>query len=372
MSLRLLVVGDPYMPAAAYATALAGPSGRIEVSTLQIDAVWCPPPRTESERRLREYVGDPAQVAQAVAGHDALIVHGAPVTAEVLDAAPLRVVGCARGGPVNVDVAAATDRGIPVVNTPGKNAEAVAELTIAFALLLIRAVPRAARHLAEGGGFAESVFEGGEFFGREAPSLTMGLVGLGHVGREVAWRARALGFTVLGYDPQPPAVPPGVDQVGLEDLLARSDVVSLHARLTPQNQHMFSQDAFTRMRPGSCFINTAREGLVDEAALGRALESGRLGGAALDVLERTPDGGRHALLSLPNVFVTPHIGGATAETLDRGARRAVTAVTDVLAGRVPADVVNPQVLSAHQGAARGAPRGAPRGVPCGVPREAAR
>jgi D-3-phosphoglycerate dehydrogenase len=247
-------------------------------------------------------------------------------------------------------VAAATERGIPVVNTPGKNAEAVAELTIAFALLLIRAVPRASRYLTRGGGFAESVFEGREFFGREAPSLTMGLVGLGHVGREVAWRAQALGFVVIGHDPQPPAVPPGVELVSLDTLLNRSDVVSLHARLTPQNRHMFGWDAFTRMRPGSYFINTAREALVDEAALGRALETGLLGGAALDVLERTPDGGRHRLLSLPNVLVTPHIGGATAETLARGAARAVTAVADVLAGRVPSDVVNPQVLPARGGA----------------------
>jgi D-3-phosphoglycerate dehydrogenase len=244
-------------------------------------------------------------------------------------------------------VAAATERGIPVVNTPGKNAEAVAELTIAFALLLIRAVPRASRLAQQGGGFAESVFEGREFFGREAPSLTMGLVGLGHVGREVARRARALGFVVIGHDPQPQAVLPGVELVSLDTLLHRSDVVSLHARLTPQNRHMFGWDAFTRMRPGSCFINTAREALVDEAALARALETGLLAGAALDVLERTP-GGRHPLLRLPNVFVTPHIGGATAETLARGARRAVAAVADVLAGRTPSDVVNPQVLRTAQ------------------------
>jgi D-3-phosphoglycerate dehydrogenase len=349
--LRVLVVGDPYMPVAAYDDALAtlgraSLDGRVELSAMQIRDAGYVPPRTESERRLREYVGDPAEIARAVAGHDALIVHGAPVTAQVLDAAPLRLVCCARGGPVNVDVAAATDRGIPVVNTPGKNAEAVAELTIAFALLLIRAVPRASRHLIEGGGFAESVFEGREFFGREAPSLTMGLVGLGHVGREVAWRARALGFTVVGYDPEPPDALGGVDLVSLDGLLERSDVVSLHARLTPQNRHMFSWDAFARMRPGSCFINTARESLVDEEALGRALEEGILGGAALDVLERTPPGDRHRLLGLPNVFVTPHIGGATSETLARGARRAVAAVADLLAGRMPSDVVNPQVLRA--------------------------
>jgi D-3-phosphoglycerate dehydrogenase / 2-oxoglutarate reductase len=354
VNLRVLVVGDPYMPASVYAEALASLDGRVELSTMQIGDVRYAPPRTESERRLREYVGDPAEIARAVAGHDALIVHGAPVTSEVLDAAPLRLVCCARGGPVNVDVAAATERGIPVVNTPGKNAEAVAELTIAFALLLIRAVPRASRLAQQGGGFGESVFEGREFFGREAPSLTMGLVGLGHVGREVAWRARALGFTVVGHDPQPPAALGGVGLVSLDTLLERSDVVSLHARLTPQNRHMFSWDAFARMRRGAYFINTARESLVDEAALGRALEEGIVAGAALDVLERTPPGRRHRLLDLPNVLVTPHIGGATAETLARGARRAVAAVADLLAGRTPADVVNPQVLRAQDGEQRGA------------------
>jgi D-3-phosphoglycerate dehydrogenase / 2-oxoglutarate reductase len=338
---KVLVVGDPYMPVSAYAGALAGLDGQVGLSTMQIDEVSCAPPATASERGLREYVGDPAAVARAVAGHDVLVVHGAPVSAEVLDAAPLRLVCCARGGPVNVDVAAATSRGIPVVNTPGKNAEAVAELTIAFALLLIRGVPRASRHLLEGGGFAESVFEGREFFGAEAPSLTMGLVGLGHVGLEVARRAKALGFTVLGYDPVPPA-DPGVELVTMDTLLARSDVISVHARLTAANGRMFAREEFGRMRPGAYFINTAREGLVDETALRQALEQGRLGGAALDVLERTP--GRHPLLGLPNVFVTPHIGGATAETLARGAGRAVAAVADLLAGRVPANVVNPQVL----------------------------
>jgi len=341
---RVLVVGDPYMPVSAYAGALAELDGLAELSTMQIDEVTCAPPATESERGLREYVGDPAEVARAVAGHDVLVVHGAAVSAEVLGAAPLRLVCCARGGPVNVDVAAATGLGIPVVNTPGKNAEAVAELTIAFALLLVRAVPRASRHLLEGGGFAESVFEGREFFGREAPSLTMGLVGLGHVGREVARRARALGFAVLGYDPEPTAGA-DVELVSLDTLLARSDVVSLHARLTPENRQMFSRDRFAQMRPGAYFINTARESLVDEPALRQALEQGTLGGAALDVLERTS--GRHPLLDLPNVFVTPHIGGATEETLTRGAQRAVAAVTELLAGRMPANVVNPQVLQAR-------------------------
>ena len=348
--LRVLVIGDPYMPVSAYAESLAGLDGAVTVTSMQIEGIGSSPPRTESEQRLREYVGDPAEVARAAAAQDVLIVHGAPVSSEVLDAGPLRLVCCARGGPVNVDVPAATDRGIPVVNTPGKNAEAVAELTIAFALLLPRAVPRASRYLLDRGALAESVFEGGEFFGREAASLTLGLVGLGRVGRAVAARARALGFTLLGYDPLPPgAVPDGVALVPLEALLEGSDIVSLHARATPENRHMFGRAQFARMRPGAYFINTARESLVDEGALQAALERGNLGGAALDVLERPLAGSRHPLLAAPNILATPHIGGATAETLARGAQRAVAAVASLLAGRVPDNVVNPQVL--HAGSA---------------------
>jgi D-3-phosphoglycerate dehydrogenase len=347
MPVRVLVIGDPYMPASVYAPFLAGLGDRITVDSMQITGIASTPPRTESEHRLREYVGDPANVAHAAAGHEVLIVHGAPVSAEVLDAAPVRLVCCARGGPVNVDVAAATDRGIPVVNTPGKNAAAVAELTIAFALLLIRAVPQASRSLAERGRLGESVFGGGEFFGHEAASITLGLVGLGRVGREVAVRARALGFALLAHDPLlPDAAADGVDLVPLEALLERSDIVSLHARATPDNRHMISHAEFARMRPGACFINTARESLVDEPALQAALDQGRLAGAGLDVLERPPAGTRHPLLAVPNVLVTPHIGGATAETLARGAQRAVAAVASLLAGQVPNDVMNPQVLNA--------------------------
>lgn len=346
---RVLVIGDPYLPLSAYAEPLARLGDEVAVTSMQIEGVAFAPPQTESEQRLREYVGDPADIVRAVAGHDVLIVHGAPVSSEVLDAARLRLVCCARGGPVNVDVAAATDRGIPVVNTPGKNAEAVAELTIAFALLLIRMVPRASSDLLQRGAFAESVFEGSEYFGQEAASVTLGLVGLGRVGREVAARARALGFTVLAYDPLVTEDADGVGLVPLDTLLARSDVVSLHARATPENRHMFSRAEFARMRPGTCFINTARESLVDEDALTAALADGTLSGAALDVLERPAQGTRHPLLGRPNVVVTPHIGGATAETLGRGARRAVAAVASLLAGRVPADVVNPQVL--HAGSA---------------------
>lgn len=348
---RVLVVGDAYMPASVFTRALAGLGAAVTVTELQIGSTGAAPPRTGSERALREYVGDPADLVAVVAGHEVLVVHGAPVTAEILDAAPLRLVCCARGGPVNVDVAAATARGIPVTNAPGRNAEAVAELTIAFALMLIRGVPASARYLVNGGRHADSVYEGREFIGGEAASMTLGLVGMGNVGIQVAVRARALGFTMLGYDPAPPGtIPAGVAMVGFDELLSRSDIISVHARATPDNRHLFGDAAFARMPPGSFFINTARESLVDEDALARALASSALAGAALDVAERRPAGDRHPLLDLPNVIITPHIGGATHETLRRGAEMAAAAVGQLASGEMPDHLLNPEIL-ARKGAA---------------------
>lgn len=340
---RVLAVGDPFMPSGAFAHGLAVLGDAVTITELQIEDGAAAPPRTASDRRIREYAGDPADVAAAVSGHEVLVVHGAPVTAEVLDAAPLRLVCCARGGPVNVDVAAATERSIPVTNSPGKNARAVAELTLAFAFMLIRGVPASSRYLLGGGRHAESPFEGGQFIGGEAASMTLGLVGLGHVGREVAVRAQALGFTVLAHDPAPPPiVPAGATMVSFGDLLARSDIVSVHARASADNRHLFGAAAFARMPRGSYFINTARESLVDEDALHAALTGGVLAGAALDVAERAAAGGRHPLLDLPNVVITPHIGGATTETLRRGADMVAAAVKRLLAGEEPAYLLNPE------------------------------
>ena len=167
-----------------------------------------------------------------MAGVEVLVVHGAPVTDEVLDAsAELRLVCCARGGPVNVDVEAVTARGLPLVNTPGKNAEAVADLTLAFLVMLARGLPEAQRFLDEGNRLKDN-WEGAKFMGSDLRRHMLGLVGYGQVGRRVAQRALPFGMTVLVYDPfvEPPTA---VEQVDiLDELLARADFVSLHARAT--------------------------------------------------------------------------------------------------------------------------------------------
>jgi D-3-phosphoglycerate dehydrogenase / 2-oxoglutarate reductase len=162
----------------------------------------------------------------------------------------------------------------------------------------------------------------------------------------VAARGRALGFTMLGYDPLPPASnPPGVTLVSLDELLSQSGLISLHARATADNRHLFGAAEFARMPRGAFFINTARESLVDEDALAKALARRHLAGAALDVVERPPAGDRHPLLEAPNVIITPHIGGATRETLRRGAEMAASAVARLVSGEVPDHLVNPEVLA---------------------------
>jgi D-3-phosphoglycerate dehydrogenase / 2-oxoglutarate reductase len=343
---RILVVGDSYIPADVFESGLLHLRPRHELDVLQIDQSRPFQPSTEAEVRLREFAGSPDQISAALDGHDVLVVHGAPVTESVLAGSALRLVCCARGGPVNVDTAAATRRGIPVVTTPGKNAESVADQTIAFMIMLARRFPLAQRFLLEGNQAGLSAFEGAQFFGHDLVGHTLGLVGFGNVGSRVATRARAFGMTVLVYDPF--VASPAGDGAGwvtsLEELLGRSDFVSVHARATADNRRMFAAAAFAAMRPGAFFINTARESLVDEAALEQALMSGHLAGAALDVVDPQPGPGVHPLLRHPNVVITPHIGGATHETVLRGIHMIAAEIERFSEGAPLQNVADPAAL----------------------------
>jgi autoinducer 2 (AI-2) kinase len=280
-------------------------------------------------------------------GADVLIVEADLVGAEVLEACALRLVGCCRGEPVNVDLAAATRLGVPVFHTPGRNADAVADLALAFMLAWCRHLHEIDAYYR---GEARTIENAGDFLalynrftGRELGGLTIGLVGLGAVGREVAARARAFKARVLAHDPYVTDWPSGVEPSGLDELLAAADVVSLHAPVTPETQGLLSRARLAAMKRGALLVNTARAALTDEDALYDALRSGHLGGAALDVLAVEPLQPGNRFLALPNVIVTPHVGGATVDVIRHQSDRIVDSIERHLRGERPRWVANPDV-----------------------------
>ena len=285
-------------------------------------------------------------LAGELAEAEGLIVRSATrVTRELLEQARrLRVIGRAGVGVDNLDVEAATRRGILVMNTPGGNAVSVAEHALALMLALARSVPQSNAAL-HAGRWEKSGTKGIELRGK-----TLGLVGLGRVGTEVARRARALEMKVLAHDPyvSPDAVHEAeAELVPLEELLARSDFVSLHAALSPTTERLINAETLGRMKPGTRLINTARGELVDEEALAEALRSGRLAGAALDVFAEEPPRGS-PLLELPNVIATPHVAGSTAEAQEEVGTLIAQQVRDYLERGVLRNAVNLPALSEEQ------------------------
>jgi D-3-phosphoglycerate dehydrogenase / 2-oxoglutarate reductase len=344
--MKILAVGDSYMPARYFGRAFASLEGAHEIEYLEIDRSLAFAPSSPSELKLREYEGSPAELAGRMDGTHVLVVHGAPVTETVLDASDaLVLVCCARGGPVNVDVDAATARGLPLVNTPGKNAEAVADLTLAFLVMLARGLPKAQRFLEEGNRLRDN-WEGARFIGSDLRRHVLGLIGYGQIGRRVALRAAGFGMAIIAYDPFVEVDLPAAPVKTLDELLARADFVSLHARATTENENVIDAAAIAAMKPGAFLINTARETLVDEDALEDALRSGHLAGAALDVVRTSQERGRHRLLSHENVVLTPHLGGATHETLLQGAEMIATEVERFAAGMPLVNVVNGAAVAA--------------------------
>ena len=345
---KILAIGDSYMPPRYFQEAFAGLEVEHETEYFQVDAERSFTPTSPSELKLKEFQGAPSELVEHMASVEVLVVQGAPVTDAVLAASDvLRLVGCARGGPVNVDVDAVSARGLPLVNTPGKNAEAVADQTLAFLVMLARGFPKAQRFLVEGNQLKDN-WEGARFMGSDLRRHTLGLVGYGNVGHRVALRALSFGMRVIAFDPYLDVdAHDDVELVEtLDELLAQADFVSLHARATAENEALFDAQTFAKMRRGALFVNTARETLVDEDALDAALESGHIGGAALDVVRTTKEGGRHRLLRHENVVMTPHIGGATHETLLQGAEMIAAEIARCSAGEPLVNVVNRTAVAA--------------------------
>ncbi|NXI49297.1 SERA dehydrogenase, partial [Chloroceryle aenea] len=274
---------------------------------------------------------------------DGLIVRSATkVTADVLEAAErLKVVGRAGTGVDNVDVEAATRKGVLVMNTPTGNSLSAAELTCGMILCLARQIPQAAASMKEG------KWDRKKYMGMELNGKTLGVLGLGRIGREVATRMQAFGMKTIGYDP---IITPeisatfGVEQLPLEQIWPRCAFTTVHTPLLPSTPGLLNDSTFAKCRRGVQVVNCARGGIVDEGALLRALRSGQCGGAALDVFTQEPPKDRD-LVNHPNVICCPHLGASTREAQSRCGREIAMQIVDMATGKGLAGVVNGQALS---------------------------
>ena len=288
---------------------------------------------------LRIYTAEQLAERASAENADVLVVESDSVGGPVFDL-PLRAVASTRGDPNNVDIAGATNAGIPVLYTPGRNADAVAEMTVALLLATTRHLLTADADVRAGQAFRDGTIPYQRFRAWEVAGQTAGLVGLGAVARALKWRLEGLGVNVIAHDPYNVEA-----RHSLDGLLAAADIVSLHAPVTDETTGMIGAAQFAAMRDGAVFLNTARAQLHDTDALVNALRSGKVAAAGLDHFAGEWLPTDHPLASMPNVVLTPHIGGATWNTEARQAHIVADGLEALLSGCTPPHIVNPEVLS---------------------------
>ena len=340
--MKLLAISDTYIPAPVMDQGLARlrPLGvdvevrRWEHATL----VDLQEANLAIERDGPEAIALPAEVTRDLDAFHVLVVQFAPIGRRFLEAAAnLRVIGVLRGGMENVDVRTATDRGITILNTPGRNARAVAECAMGMILAEVRNIARS-HGLLKNGQWRRS-FPNSDAI-PELCGKTVGLVGYGAVGRLVAGYLQAFGSRIVAFDPYARGDPAPAELVDLETLLRESDVISIHARLTEESQHLIGREELAMMKPSAVLVNTARSGLIDEGALIEALREGRIMGAALDVFDTEPLPADHPLIELENVTICPHIAGSTIDAFRNSPKMMAAHLARMLRGEQDLPVVN--------------------------------
>ena len=342
MTVDIAIIGDRFMLPSLFEAAIRDQCGDA-LTIRSHEMPWPDEPMQHGYAMvgmdgLKEYFGRADEIIALAGGAAIVITQLAPFSAGVIDRLPnLRLIAVSRGGPVNIDLAAARERKILVVNTPGRNASAVAEFTLGAILAETRLITRG--HEALRRGLWRGDLYRADRTGRELSEMTVGVVGYGHVGTKVVRILKAFGCRILVCDPyvqlSADDLNDGVEQVSLERVIADSDIVSLHARVTDETRGFFGAEQFAAMKPGAYFVNTARGPLVDYAALTDALRSRRLRGAAIDTFGVEPAPADWELLRLDNVTLTPHIAGASTKTVKFAAQAAAEEVRRFLRGEPP-------------------------------------
>lgn len=342
MPIDVAIIGDRFMQSNVFAAALHKACGAA-VRPVALDLPWPDEPMEHGYARpgmdgLKEYMGEPDAVVEFVGDAPVLVTHLAPLSRGMVARLPaLKLVAVSRGGPVNVDMAAAREAGIRVVNAPGRNASAVAEFTIGAILAETRNITRGHDALRRGE-YRGDLYRA-DTAGDELSEMTVGVIGYGHVGTRVVRLLKAFGCRILVCDPYVQLSADdradGVELVDRQRLLAEADVVTLHARVTAETTGLIDRAAFAAMKPGAVFVNTARGPLVDYDALYEALTAGTLRGAMLETFSIEPTPPDWPLLKLPNVTLTPHIAGASLKTVRIAAAQVAEEVRRFLAGEAP-------------------------------------
>ncbi|MAE96677.1 MAG: D-glycerate dehydrogenase [Deltaproteobacteria bacterium] len=315
------------------------PGGALEALTGELELEVWPGPGAPA----------PEVLARAVAGAAGLLcLLTDRVDAPLLASCPeLRVVSSCSVGVDHVDLAVATRRGIPVGHTPGVLTETTADLAFSLLMAAARRIPEADRFVREGHWTPARSWEPDLMLGRDVYGSTLGVIGLGAIGRAVARRAQGFGMRVLGWNRTPGKAPPGVEQVPLDALLRQSAFVSVHVARTDETIGLLGPRELAFLPSGAVLVNTARGGIVDEVALVEALRSGRLAGAGLDVYEQEPLPPDSPLLAAPGLVLAPHIGSASVATRTRMAELSIANLRAGLAGERLPHCANPEVYDAH-------------------------
>jgi D-3-phosphoglycerate dehydrogenase / 2-oxoglutarate reductase len=337
---RVSVIGDRFMLSSMFEDALRKHCAHFDLDVRTHDLTWPDEPMEHGYAMpgmegLKEYMGSPDEIVALAGDADILITQLAPLSASMFEQLPaLKFVAVSRGGPVNIDMKAARERGIVVVNTPGRNASAVAEFTIGAILSETRNITRGHDALRQGD-YRGDLYRA-DVTGRELHEMTVGLVGYGEVGRRVVRLLKAFGCKILVCDPyvqlSAEDFRDGVVQCSFDQLLEEADVVSLHARVTAETTQMMNEAALKKMKKDATLVNTARGPLLDYDALYRVMTSGHLRGAMLETFAIEPVPVDWPLLRLPNVTLTPHIAGASVHTVRYAADQAAREVRRFLAG----------------------------------------